>query len=86
MESGAFGPSDHHDSLLKGIEAQTKNTDQASAALIKNLKQRGLLDDTLVILVGASSLIQRLLAESIARTTRPWTTCARYQLQLVSWA
>ena len=43
---------DHHASLPKGIQTQTKNTDQASAALIKDLKQRGLLDDTLVIWGG----------------------------------
>jgi len=43
---------DHHGGLPNGIKAQTKNTDQASAALIKDLKQRGLLDDTLVIWGG----------------------------------
>ncbi len=43
---------DHHGGLPGGIKTQTKNTDQASAALIKDLKQRGLLDDTLVIWGG----------------------------------
>ena len=43
---------DHHGGLPNGIKAQTKNTDQASAALIKDLKQRGLLEDTLVIWGG----------------------------------
>jgi hypothetical protein len=43
---------DHHGGLPEGIKAQTKNTDQASAALIKDLKQRGLLDETLVIWGG----------------------------------
>ena len=43
---------DHHDNLPKGIRTQTKNTDQASAALIADLKQRGLLEDTLVIWGG----------------------------------
>jgi hypothetical protein len=43
---------DHHGNLPEGIKAQTKNTDQASAALIRDLKQRGLLDDTLVIWGG----------------------------------
>lgn len=43
---------DHHGGLPQGIKAQTKNTDQASAALIKDLKQRGLLDETLVIWGG----------------------------------
>ena len=43
---------DHHGGLPDGIKAQTKNTDQASAALVKDLKQRGLLDDTLVLWGG----------------------------------
>ncbi len=43
---------DHHGGLPDGIKTQTKNTDQASAALVKDLKQRGLLDDTLVIWGG----------------------------------
>jgi hypothetical protein len=43
---------DHHGGLPSGIKTQTKNTDQASAALVKDLKQRGLLDDTLVIWGG----------------------------------
>lgn len=43
---------DHHGGLPDGIKAQTKNTDQGSAALIKDLKQRGLLDETLVIWGG----------------------------------
>ena len=43
---------DHHSDLPKGIRTQAKNTDQASAALVADLKQRGLLDDTLVIWGG----------------------------------
>jgi uncharacterized protein (DUF1501 family) len=43
---------DHHNEVVKGVKLQSKNTDQASAALIKDLKQRGLLDDTLVIWGG----------------------------------
>ena len=43
---------DHHGGLPDGLKAQTKTTDQASAALIKDLKQRGLLDETLVIWGG----------------------------------
>ena len=34
------------------IRVQCKDTDQPSAALIQDLKQRGLLDDTLVIWGG----------------------------------
>ncbi|MBX9583917.1 MAG: DUF1501 domain-containing protein [Gemmataceae bacterium] len=43
---------DHHGGLVGGLKAQCKKTDQASAALVKDLKQRGLLDDTLVIWGG----------------------------------
>ncbi|WP_233267448.1 DUF1501 domain-containing protein [Paraglaciecola sp. L3A3] len=43
---------DQHDYLPGGIKNQCKNTDQASAALVQDLKQRGLLDDTLVVWGG----------------------------------
>jgi hypothetical protein len=43
---------DQHDGLPGGIKAQCKKTDQASAALVTDLKQRGLLEDTLVIWGG----------------------------------
>src|ERR1051326_3399297 len=43
---------DHHGDLPPGLRKQTMNTDQASAALVADLKQRGLLDDTLVIWGG----------------------------------
>src|SRR6266478_4272343 len=43
---------DQHASLPVQIRAQARDTDQASAALVHDLKQRGLLDDTLVIWGG----------------------------------
>jgi hypothetical protein len=43
---------DHHSSLPANIRSQCAETDQASAALVLDLKQRGLLDDTLVIWGG----------------------------------
>jgi len=43
---------DHHGGLPKGIRTQCKETDQASAALVSDLKARGLLDDTLVVWGG----------------------------------
>ncbi len=43
---------DHHSDVVKGVKAQAKATDQASAALIQDLKQRGLLEDTLVLWGG----------------------------------
>jgi hypothetical protein len=43
---------DQHGNLTKAIKENCVNTDQASAALVQDLKQRGLLDDTLVIWGG----------------------------------
>ncbi len=43
---------DTHGNLPKELEGQCKDVDQSSAALIKDLKQRGLLDETLVIWGG----------------------------------
>jgi len=43
---------DHHGDLVGRLPQQCKETDQASAALVADLRQRGLLDDTLVIWGG----------------------------------
>ena len=43
---------DHHSRLRSWCTARCRDTDQASAALIKDLKQRGMLEDTLVIWGG----------------------------------
>jgi len=43
---------DQHGDLPKNIKSQCYDTDQASAALVKDLKQRGLLDETLVVWGG----------------------------------
>lgn len=43
---------DQHGSLPKLIRGQCKTIDQPSAALVRDLKQRGMLDDTLVIWGG----------------------------------
>src|SRR6478752_3983799 len=43
---------DAHNNLPSEIKGQCKDVDQASAALITDLKQRGLLDETLVIWGG----------------------------------
>ena len=58
---------DHHGNLPSGIRDQAKETDQASAALVKDLKQRGLLKDTLVIWggeFGRTSYTQGLLTKT----------------------
>ena len=43
---------DQHIGCPGGVRAQCKRTDQANAALIKDLKQRGMLEDTLVVWGG----------------------------------
>jgi len=43
---------DHHTELPKGVRTACRETDQPCAALIQDLKERGLLEDTLVIWGG----------------------------------
>jgi len=43
---------DHHGALPKSMAQQCQQTDQATAALIVDLKRRGLLEDTLVVWGG----------------------------------
>ena len=43
---------DHHGELPKRLPVSARDTDQPSAALVQDLKQRGLLDDTLVVWAG----------------------------------
>lgn len=43
---------DQHGNLVADLKKNCRDTDQASAALIKDLKRRGLLEDTLVIWGG----------------------------------
>jgi hypothetical protein len=43
---------DHHTDLEPGMKGGAKEVDQATAALIKDLKQRGMLDETLILWGG----------------------------------
>lgn len=43
---------DHHTSINSRIKGKCRETDQASAALVQDLKQRGLLKDTLIVWAG----------------------------------
>ena len=43
---------DHHNNIPSSIPLKAKEVDRATAALIKDLKQRGMLDDTLIIWGG----------------------------------
>jgi hypothetical protein len=66
---------DQHGNLPGGIRVQARETDQPSAALIQDLKQRGMLDDTLVIWggeFGRTSYCQgRLTATNYGRDHHP---------------
>jgi hypothetical protein len=66
---------DQHGDLPRDIQKQCKETDQASAALVTDLKQRGLLDDTLVIWggeFGRTSYSQgKLTADNYGRDHHP---------------
>src|SRR5882672_9236080 len=43
---------DHHNEIEKDMPVSARDVDQASAALVKDLKQRGMLDDTLILWGG----------------------------------
>ncbi|MCA9135871.1 MAG: DUF1501 domain-containing protein [Planctomycetales bacterium] len=43
---------DHHSNVEGGLKSQCKATDQGCAALVKDLKRRGMLDETLVVWGG----------------------------------
>ena len=43
---------DAHGNAPKGVAAQCRDTDQPTAALLKDLKQRGMLDETLIVWGG----------------------------------
>ena len=49
---GSPNPWDQHGVLAKGHGAMANQVDQPIAALIRDLKQRGLLDETLIIWAG----------------------------------
>ena len=66
---------DHHNNLPRQIKKRCKETDQASAALIMDLKRRGLLEDTLVVWggeFGRTSFSEgQLTAENFGRDHHP---------------
>jgi hypothetical protein len=43
---------DHHSALPEGLKEQCRLTDRPAAALVRDLKERGLLDDTLIVWAG----------------------------------
>ncbi|MGI9455681.1 MAG: DUF1501 domain-containing protein, partial [Aeoliella sp.] len=66
---------DHHGSLPSGLPGQCSETDQPAAALVRDLKRRGLLDETLVIWggeFGRTNYCQgKLTADSFGRDHHP---------------
>jgi arylsulfatase A-like enzyme len=66
---------DHHGGLPKALPQRCQETDQASAALITDLQQHGMLDDTLVVWggeFGRTVYCQgRLTADSYGRDHHP---------------
>ncbi|QEG24355.1 DUF1501 domain-containing protein [Mariniblastus fucicola] len=66
---------DQHFTLPKQLPGQCRDTDQASAALVNDLKQRGMLDDTLIVWggeFGRTSYCQGTLnAETYGRDHHP---------------
>jgi hypothetical protein len=66
---------DQHTRLPQGIERQAQDVDQAQAALVQDLKNRGMLDDTLVVWggeFGRSAYSQGVLtAETYGRDHHP---------------
>jgi hypothetical protein len=67
---------DAHSDVAGNLKSNCGNTDKASAALIKDLKQRGLLDDTLVIWggeFGRTPMVEsnKTLGRSLGRDHHP---------------
>ena len=65
---------DQHSNLVKDIQQNCKDTDKASAALIQDLKQRGMLKDTIVIWggeFGRTPMIQAVTDQADGRDHHP---------------
>ncbi|HYP12415.1 MAG TPA: DUF1501 domain-containing protein, partial [Bryobacteraceae bacterium] len=62
---------DQHGNLVKDITQNCRDTDQACAALVTDLKQRGLLDDTLVVWGGEFGRTPMLQGGSDGRDHHP---------------
>ncbi len=64
------GDWDHHSNIATGLPGQCRQTDQATAALVKDLAARGLLDETLVVWggeFGRSSVAQGARDAAVGR-------------------
>lgn len=68
---GEGQPWDHHSDIEKRIRQHAGELDQPLAALLTDLKQRGMFDDTLVVWGGANSAARPSPREARAATTTP---------------
>lgn len=62
--SMVFGGWDHHENIRQGVERQLPQFDQAFATLIRDLEQRGTLDDTLVLVTTEFGRTPRINADA----------------------
>jgi hypothetical protein len=72
---------DHHNNLVESLRRQTSAIDQPAAALIKDLKNHGLLDETLIICggeFGRTAYVQGDLTTNFGRDHHP--RCFTYWL------
>jgi hypothetical protein len=72
---------DHHNNLVENLRRQTGAVDQPAAALLKDLKNHGLLDETLVIFggeFGRTAYVQGNLGANFGRDHHP--RCFTYWL------
>jgi len=69
---------DQHGNLVKDLKKNCLATDQAAAALVKDLKQRGMLDDTLVVWGGEFGRTPMVQGGSDGRDHHP--NCFTYWL------
>jgi len=66
---------DQHGGLVGDLKKNCKDTDQACAALVKDLKQRGLLEDTLVIWGGEFGRTPMMQGGTDGRDHHPNSFC-----------
>ena len=67
---------DHHSRLPDNLKGQCRDVDQPTAALLEDLRQRGLLEDTLVIFAGEFGRTVygqgNLTPDNYGRDHHPW--------------
>ena len=67
---------DQHYNLPSDLRLQCRDVDRPAAALVRDLKQRGLLDETLIVWGGAD----RIIAPAYAQEFASRIACARIEM------